>query len=130
MVKSKTAGEKLFHVANIAVMVIVIIVSIYPFYYALINSMNTGIQVMKGMSSFWPEDFTLEAWKTVLNDQAVIKAFGLTLVRTLIVTVASTVFTSIFAYAYSRTYLTGKKFYTCLALCACIFLAASFRTFC
>lgn len=114
MVKSKTAGERLFHVINIAVMMMVIVVSIYPFYYALINSMNTGIQVMKGMSSFWPEDFTLEAWKTVLNDQAVIKAFGLTLARTLIVTVASTIFTSMFAYAYSRTYLTGKKFYTAL----------------
>ena len=114
MVQGKSRGEMLFRIVNVAVMLTVILVSIYPFYYALINSLNTGVQVMKGFSSFWPEDFTLEAWKTVLSDQAVTRAFLLTLSRTVIVTVGSTLFTSMFAYAYSRTYLTGKKFYTAL----------------
>ena len=114
MVQGKSRGEMLIRIVNVAVMLTVILVSIYPFYYALINSLNTGVQVMKGFSSFWPEDFTLEAWKTVLSDQAVTRAFLLTLSRTVIVTVGSTLFTSMFAYAYSRTYLTGKKFYTAL----------------
>ena len=66
MVQSKSAGEKAFHAVNLLVMLLVILISIYPFYYALINSMNTGIQVMRGFSSLYPEDFTMEAWQTVL----------------------------------------------------------------
>ena len=114
MVQSKSLGERAFRIANMLVMLLVVVVSLYPFYYALINSMNTGVQVMKGFSALWPEDFTMQAWKTVLSDQAVTKAFFITLARTVIVTLASTLLTSMFAYAYSRTYLTGKRFYTVL----------------
>lgn len=114
MVQSKSNGEKVFNGANILIMCCVILVSFYPFYYAVINSFNSGHALLRGFSTLWPAEFTTESWQTVLSDTAFGKAFGITVLRTLIVTVGSTIFTSMFAYAYSRPYLTGKKFYTAL----------------
>lgn len=121
MVQSKKAGERIFQVINIAVMILVMIVALYPFYYAAINSFNTGMAILRGFSSFWPREFTAESWKTVLSDVAVGKAFGVTTMRTALVTLGSLFTTSMFAYAFSRPHLTGKKFYTVLGFVSMYF---------
>jgi len=102
-------------------MLLLMAVSLYPFYYAVINSFNSGNAILKGFSTFWPDEFSLESWKTVLNDAAVGKAFLITVYRTVIVTFGSTIITSMFAYAYSRPYLKGKKFYTALGFVSMYF---------
>ncbi len=121
MVQSKTMGERIFHIISTVIMVILILVSLYPFYYAIINSMNTGYAIQRGFSIFLPAEFTMESWRTVLSDSSILRALGITALRTVIVTVASTVITSMFAYAYSRTYLRGKKFYSALGLVSMYF---------
>lgn len=102
-------------------MTLLILISLYPFYYAIINSMNTGSAIQRGFSILWPDDFTMESWKTVLSDASVMRALFVTAARTLIVTVGSTIITSMFAYAYSRSYLRGKKFYTALGFVSMYF---------
>jgi len=121
MVQGRKPSDLLFRVLNTTLMFIVIVVSLYPFYYALINSFNTGISIMSGFSSLWPKEFTTESWKIVLNDQAVSRAFLITLSRTLLVTAGSIILTSMFAYAYSRSYLRGKRFYTILGFVSMYF---------
>lgn len=121
MVQSKTMGERIFHIISTVIMAILILVSLYPFYYAIINSMNTGYAIQRGFSIFLPAEFTMESWRTVLSDSSILRALGITALRTVIVTVASTVITSMFAYAYSRTYLRGKKFYSALGLVSMYF---------
>ena len=121
MVKDKSIGDKIINGVIIIIMILLIAVSLYPFYYAVINSFNSGNAILKGFSTFWPDEFSLESWKTVLNDAAVGKAFLITVFRTVIVTFGSTIITSMFAYAYSRPYLKGKKFYTILGFVSMYF---------
>lgn len=121
MVQSKSIGEKIFQIISVAIMAILIVVSLYPFYYSIINSMNTGYAIQRGFSIFLPAEFTMESWRTVLSDSSILRALGITAARTVIVTVASTIITSMFAYAYSRTYLRGKKFYSALGLVSMYF---------
>jgi len=121
MVKDKSIGDKIINGVIIIIMLLLIAVSLYPFYYAVINSFNSGNAILKGFSTFWPDEFSLESWKTVLNDAAVGKAFLITVFRTVIVTFGSTIITSMFAYAYSRPYLKGKKFYTILGFVSMYF---------
>ena len=121
MVRSKSISEKVFNIISVIVMTLLILISLYPFYYAIINSMNTGSAIQRGFSIFWPADFTMESWKTVLSDASVMRALFVTAARTLIVTVGSTIITSMFAYAYSRSYLRGKKFYTALGFVSMYF---------
>lgn len=121
MVKHKSTGDRIINCVIIIIMLLLMAVSLYPFYYAVINSFNSGNAILKGFSTFWPDEFSLESWKTVLNDAAVGKAFLITVYRTVIVTFGSTIITSMFAYAYSRPYLKGKKFYTALGFVSMYF---------
>lgn len=96
-------------------MLLVMFVSVYPLYYAIINSLSDGTDILNhGMVMFWPRVFTLDNWKVVLMDQAVLSALLITVSRTVIVTVCQLLFTSMFAYAFSRSYLVGKRFYVVL----------------
>lgn len=67
-----------------------------------------------GYAMLLPGEFSLESWKSVLKNTDIFRAFGITLSRTLIVTVVQTLCTAMFAYGFSRDNLVGKKFYTVL----------------
>ena len=85
-------------------MLIVVILSLYPLYYAVINSFNDGNNTTNfGMVLLWPREFSMESWQTVLHDSAVIRALEITVSRTVIVTISQTLITSMFAYAFSRS---------------------------
>lgn len=105
----------LFTVCNAVIMIIVVLVSLYPLYYAIINSLNDGQNTTNfGMVLFWPRKFSTESWATVLRDPAILKALEITVSRTIVVTIAQILFTSMFAYAFSRSYLMGKKVYAAM----------------
>ncbi|HJC25564.1 MAG TPA: carbohydrate ABC transporter permease [Candidatus Eisenbergiella merdavium] len=115
MVRGKTWREKSFDVINTAIMILLVVVSVYPLYYALINSLNDGQDITNyGLVLLWPRVFTLESWRTVLGDASVVNALLISFSRTVIVTVLSTLITTMFAYAFSRSYLRGRKFYAAL----------------
>lgn len=96
-------------------MAIVVFTSVYPIFYATINSLNDGMDTTNyGMVLLWPRKFSFESWKTVLLDNAIIKALEITVSRTVIVTFFQIMVTSMFAYAFSRKYLRGKKIYAFL----------------
>lgn len=87
------------------------IITVYPFWFSLISSLNSGEDLVRGPVFLLPREFTLASWQTVLADPGMLKAAWITASRTVIVTVVSTLYTSMFAYAFSRPYLRGKKFY-------------------
>lgn len=121
MVKGKSKSGIVFHVFNYSIMILLMVISIYPIYYAIINSLNSGISLMKGFSTILPDEFTTASWKVVVNDSAFVHAFIITMLRTVLVTFGSMFITSMFAYAYSRPYLRGKKFYTLLGFISMYF---------
>ena len=94
-----------FNIFNTIGMCIIMLVTIYPMWYALINSLNSGDALTKGYSFFLPEKFTLASWKLVLGDAEIINALWITGSRTIIVTIGSTLITAMFAYGFSRQYL-------------------------
>ncbi|MDI6617287.1 MAG: carbohydrate ABC transporter permease [Clostridiales bacterium] len=94
-------------------MIFIMVITVYPVWYSVINSLNSAQDISKnGYALIWIHDFSLESWKAVLNNADIIKAFGITCARTVIVTVMQTLITAMFAYGFSRSNLVGKKFYT------------------
>ena len=109
----KSRRQRRFQIILTAVMVIIMLITVYPVWYSLINSLNSAQDISRnGYAMLWMRDFTLESWKAVLNDMEIMKAFGITFARTVIVTFLQTLITAMFAYGFSRGNLTGKKFYT------------------
>lgn len=109
----KSKQQKRFQVILTIMMILIMIITVYPVWYSLINSLNSAKDIStNGYVLLWIRDFTWESWATVLGDAKILRALFVTLSRTVIVTVLQTVITAMFAYGFSRPNLTGRKFYS------------------
>jgi putative aldouronate transport system permease protein len=77
----------------------------------VILSFNDAYDTMMGGIYLYPRKFTLESYRMVFLDKAIIKAFNITIWRTLIGTFGSVIFTSMVAYAFSKRHIFANKFY-------------------
>lgn len=116
MVQGNSLGDRIFNVFNILVMLILIVVTLYPFWYSIIGSFNTGSDYVKGGVYLWTRDFTFANYQALFSDDSLIRAFGITVSRTVIGTVTHVLFTSLFAYAFSRPSLKYKNVYATIGL--------------
>jgi putative aldouronate transport system permease protein len=112
MVRGRSWGDRIFTVANVIVMLIVMLLTVYPFWFSVVNSLNTGGDLMRGPIILWPREFTWASWESVLSDPGMLQAAWISGSRTVIVTVVSILYTAMFTYAFSRPYLKGRNFYS------------------
>lgn len=102
------------HVVDFTVYVLLIIVAIvtlYPFYYTVICSLNDGMDLMKGGVYLWPRKFSLASYREFLNDETWIRAFSVSVARTVVSTVFSVLFTCLVSYGLSRKELMFRNGY-------------------
>lgn len=85
------------------------LITIYPFWYVLVGSFNTGSDYLKGGIFIWPREFTFANFEYVLLDLRLYKAFGVTIARTILTTSLSTIFTAMIAYSMSIHGTPGRK---------------------
>lgn len=121
MVGGKGYGERAFKYSNILIMIVLMGLTIYPFWFSLISSLNSGEDLVRGPVFLWPREFTWASWMTVMADPGIIKALWITVSRTVIVTVISILHTAMFAYAFSRPYLRAKKLYIIIGFASMYF---------
>lgn len=121
MVEGKSLGDRVFNVTNILIMVVLMILTLYPFWYAIISSLDSGLDLQTGPVFLWPRVFTLASYREVLADPGLLQALWVTTSRTALVTFASITYTAMFSYAFSRSYLRGKKLYAALGLASMYF---------
>ncbi|MFP4378456.1 MAG: carbohydrate ABC transporter permease [Spirochaetales bacterium] len=91
--------------------IVVIIATVYPFFYVIVISFNEGIDTARGGIYFWPRSFTIENYQTVFSDDAWVNAFIISVLRTVIGTILGVALTSIVAYALSHDTLRFRKLY-------------------
>lgn len=115
MSKIRNIKNTRFNILLAFVMIIIMVVTVYPVWYSIINSLNSAQYIARnGFSILLPGDFTLQSWKSVLKNNEMFTAFGITISRTVLVTVLQTLITAMFAYGFSRSHLIGRKFYSFL----------------
>ncbi len=111
MVRKKSASDMTLSIVAYAVLLFLAVIMIYPFWNLIIISFNDGIDSLKGGLTVWPRVFTFENYAYVFKDSRLVAAFRVTVFRTVIVTVGSTLVTSMFAFAVSRRNLRFRKTY-------------------
>ncbi|MBR0496060.1 MAG: carbohydrate ABC transporter permease [Treponema sp.] len=111
------------------IMLLVCFAALYPVWYTIIVSFNNSEDTLRGGVYFFPRMFTLESYKTVFQDKSIIKAFGITIARTLIGTVSSVVFTSMVAFAFSKKHILGNKVYMIIGTITMFFGGGLIPTF-
>jgi ABC-type sugar transport system, permease component len=90
-----------FNACNYFFLTVLIIVTIYPFYYILIYSISDPIEAQKGVY-LWPAGFSLEAYKTTIGLPGIRDAAIVSLGRTVIGTVITVFCCSFFAYLITK----------------------------
>ncbi|UVI33210.1 carbohydrate ABC transporter permease [Paenibacillus spongiae] len=105
----RTKGERAFDFVNVSIMVFWAIVSVYPFWYILVMSFNTGADAATGPIWFFPREFTLENYAYVLQYDRLHSAFIVTVLRCLIGPAISVIVCMLAAFTLSKRFLPGRK---------------------
>ncbi|WP_078544709.1 carbohydrate ABC transporter permease [Litchfieldia alkalitelluris] len=110
----RTVEDKIVDFVVYSILAIVFIVTFYPFYYLIIISFNDGVDATLGGIYFWPREFTLVNYETLVVDPKWILAFFVSVARTVVGVILGVLCTSIVAYGLAKKDLMFKKFYFAL----------------
>jgi len=92
-------------------MILVVILTLYPFYYCVVQAFNNGIDSTLGGVYFFPRVPTLENFTTLLSDGSWGNAIIISVSRTIIGTLLGVLVTSILAYALSFEHVLFRGVY-------------------
>jgi len=105
----KSVGEIIFDVLNYCIMILLIIATLYPFWYVLIASLSNPTAVaQRGGLMLWVEGFTLEAYKMVAQNPNIWIGYQNTAIYVVGGTAVNLFMTTLGAYGLSRRNLYGK----------------------
>lgn len=79
-----------------------------PFVLLIASSFSSETALISGGYSFWPKEFSLEAYEYLLQDASVFRAYGVTIVLTAVGTACSILVTTLIAYPLSLSSLPGR----------------------
>jgi len=109
-----TNGERVFQVFNVIFMTGLILVTLYPFWYVLILSLNDGHNSRAGGLALVVRKFTWTNYMVILNDPAIVRGFLVSVARTVVGTSAAVLATALFSYVLAQKHLIGRRLITAL----------------
>lgn len=127
MIKSK--DERILLALNAAVVALISVMMIYPFWYQISLSLSDAVKARQGGAFLIPRGFSLASYKTVLSSSAMGYGSVNTLKVTLIGTLLSLLVTSTTAYPLSRKDLPMHRFFTWMVVFTFIFSGGMIPTF-
>ncbi|AGA57527.1 ABC-type sugar transport system, permease component [Thermobacillus composti KWC4] len=98
-----------FHTLNTLAMLLLAVVTLYPFLNTLAVSFNAGNDTIRGGIYLWPRVWSLQNYKAVFVSGTIYDAFWVSVARTVIATVISLFLTSMLAYTVSRREYVFRK---------------------
>ena len=93
------------------VMILVLVVTIYPFWNVIIQAFNAAGDTARGGLWLFPRQFTLQNFKELLSDSGWGNAIFVSVARTVVGTVLGVSVTGIVAFAMSQTDLLFRNMY-------------------
>ncbi|HBY89986.1 MAG: carbohydrate ABC transporter permease [Ruoffia tabacinasalis] len=117
----KDVDSRLFNVINIIVLSLFTIIIVIPLWNVLISSFASGQALAKGSFVFWPDELSLENYKAVFRDSSMIRAFVISISKTVIGVVTHVFFCAMMAYAMSKANLKGRKLYSAMGITTMFF---------
>ena len=105
----RSIPERIFNVANVIIMLLLMIITTYPLWYVLCGSFSDGNLLMSHRGVLiWPKGFDLAAYGAVFHNKQISSGFYNSLIILVGGTALNLVMTSIGAYALSRKDLYWK----------------------
>ena len=102
-------ADRTFDTVNYMILTIVLRLVAYPLYFIVIASVSDPVAVYAGKVRLWPEQFTLEGYRRILEYDAFFTGYRNTILYTFIGTAVNVLVTIPGAYALSRKDLAGRN---------------------
>lgn len=114
--------QKRWRIAAHIVMIVMSLLALLPFLLLLIASLTDDSAALLNGYSFFPEKWSLDAYNYILqNKMTFLRAYGITIVVTIIGTVVSVVLTALTGYVLSKRRLPGVKVMNFLVIFTMLF---------
>ena len=104
----RSTGDVVFDTVNIALIVLITLIMIYPMWYVLIVSFASPEEAVRGSLYFWPKSFTIEAYEKVFAEKKIWIGYGNTIIYTIAHTLYTLALTIPAAYALSKKNMPGR----------------------
>lgn len=109
--REKGIGARIFQIVNVAVMLFLVFVTVFPFWSSIVGSLNEGLDYTRGGVYFWPRKFSLTSYKFLLQDEQIFRAMLVSVLRTVLGTASGLIVTACVSYAMIQKRLRGRSLY-------------------
>ena len=108
--KKMLTSERRWRIAGNIVMSILTVLAIVPFILLIIASFTDDGTAMRNGYQFFPELWSLDAYKYLFKQKLMIgRAYLVTMIVTVVGTIISILITSVFGYALSKKNMPGRR---------------------
>ncbi len=105
----KPLGRRVFEVINYTLILLVCVVTLFPFLYVLACSFSSDTAILGGDVTLWPVEFQTRAYELVLEYPLIGRSYLNTIAYTVVGTAVNLLLTLLGAYPLSRKDLPGRK---------------------
>lgn len=117
----KTREDHIVDTVAVVLAIIVFFISVYPIYFCLINSLNSG----KAPTAYlFPSRFTLDNYKVVFRNASLLSSFLMTVLRTVLGTAFAILLMGMAAFALTNRKLVFRRFYMVFGVVTLYFSAS------
>jgi len=103
-----------FDVFNVSFMVLLMIIMIFPFWVVFTSSIVSAGEFFTNPIIIWPQAPTFAAYQYIFGNDRILRSFVISAFITVVGTIYYLFITSSMAYALSKHYLPGRKFFLIL----------------
>lgn len=100
--------DRLFHIFNQILFVIILFIVIYPLYFIVIASFSDPSAVLNGEVVFWPKDVSLIGYSAIMEYTRIWRGYMWSIIYTVVGTALSVTLTMLLAYALSCQFVWKK----------------------
>ncbi|WP_026486916.1 carbohydrate ABC transporter permease [Caldanaerobius polysaccharolyticus] len=112
--KAKKGADVIFDIVLYSIMILVVIVTLYPFLNVLAISFNDSLDTVKGNAFIIPRKFTLNNYREIFRYSNLGHAFFVSVARTVVGTLTGVISSCMLAYTLSREDFVFRKSITAL----------------
>lgn len=125
----KTAGNLIFDIVNTALMILIIIVTIYPFWNQFILSFAEREYLYAVDAQWYPKSIDLSSYRVMLEYKDIWMGYLNTIIRTVVGTMLSVLVTAMVSYPLTKRDLPFKKQITFMILFTMLFSGGLIPTY-
>lgn len=111
MVEKRSINDVIFDILNYTFFILFTIICVFPFYYLFINTISDNGLVSKGLVNFYPRGLHIKNYIALKDVNGLGMSFIVTLARTVIGTIISTVASGFVGYLVTKQELWHRKIF-------------------